>query len=61
LGAWAAGSVPLVMLLAFVVSFVAEAENDTPPVLDTVKTPVLVFSVPSPDIVTPPNAPELLY
>lgn len=38
----------------------ASEPNDTPPDFDTVKTPVEVLSVPSPETVKPPNDPALL-
>jgi hypothetical protein len=53
-------SVPEEMFEAFVVSVVALAANALPLVLVTVRAPVDVFNVPSPETVNPPKAPELL-
>ncbi len=55
----AAVSVPLVMLLALVVSVVAEAANATPPVL--VQVIVSVEVVQSPLRLPPANDPDELY
>jgi hypothetical protein len=56
-----AGRVPELMLDATRALVVADAANADPPVALTVRTPVVVFKLPSPLTVKPPKAPELLY
>ncbi len=60
-GRRAAAKVPDVMLLAFVVSVVAEATKLEPLVFVQVMTPVEVLSVQSPPSVNPPNDPALFH
>ncbi len=60
-GSRAAASVPLLMFVALVVSVVADAAKAVPLVFVTVMTPVDVTSAASPDMVKPPNDPELSY